>query len=99
MRAQPPLVGIGRLSRFQQRSCLVRTALLLYLLVHSVPLYVCLSTEDTISILGKGNHSATNVVSAAHMGTCESTPKQFSPQTKRDFEWKRAAMGLAQCFQ
>ena|SRR5216684_944591 len=92
--------GIGWApSQFQQRSSVLRTALLPYLLVHSVPFHVRLTPEDTISLLGKSNNSTTNVVSPAHMGICESTPKYISPHTKEYFEWQRATVGLAECFQ
>ena len=63
------------LSRFQQRSYVSRNALLFYLLVHSVSFLVHLAPETTISLPGKINHSTAYVVSSAHMGICEGTPK------------------------
>jgi len=63
-------------------SCVIRTALLLYLLVHSVPFHVRLAPKDTISLLGKSDYSTTNLVSSTHMGICESAPQYISPRTK-----------------
>jgi hypothetical protein len=99
MRALLPLVWFSRHLQPQERSCVPRTALLLYLLVHSVPFHVCLAPEDTISLLGKSNHSTTDLVSSTHMGICESTLKYISPHTKEYLEWQRTTVGPAECFQ
>ena len=52
-----------------------RDDLLLYFLVHSVPIYVRVSTEDTLAILGQINHSSAHMDSVAYLGDGQSAPK------------------------
>ena len=73
----------GQLSR-----CLFyRNDLLLSVLAHSAPFYVHLTAEDTLAFLGQSDHCATNMVSDAYLGICQSAPKQWYSCTKGEAEW------------
>ena len=80
----------------QHLRCLFyRDDLLLSLLVHSVPFYAHLATEDTLAIFRQSNHCATDMVGVAYLGICQSAPKQWDSCTKGRAEWQCALVGVA----
>jgi hypothetical protein len=64
-----------------------RDDLLLSLLAHSVPILVHLSTEDTLAILSQISYCSTRMVSAAYLGTGQSTSKYGSVRPKGRAKW------------
>jgi hypothetical protein len=50
-------------------------------LVISTAFHVCLSTQDPLAILGKINHSATNVACFTHMGNALNSALGFFSTT------------------
>ncbi len=61
--------------------------MLLSLLARPVPIYVRLSTEDTLGILGQIDYSSSHMDSAAYLGVGQSAPKQWSSLPEGRVEW------------